>query len=67
MAKIVYGQMPAPRQKLGCKSPSAEINFLCKSPGVRGGMVMDEIDTCISFPKNDGGHTRFTDNDTSEK
>ena len=58
MAKIVYRQMPAPwklpqqmpapRQKLECKSPRVGANFWCKSPGVRGGrMVMDEIDTCI--------------------
>ena len=57
IANIVYRQMPAPqelsqqipapRQKLGCKSPRVGANFWCKSPGVRGGMVMDEIDTCI--------------------
>ena len=47
MAKIVYRQMPAPRdlfpkipatgQKLGCKSPRVGENFRCKSPGVRRG------------------------------
>ena len=47
MAKIVYCQMPAPRdlpqdipapgQKLGCKSLRVGANFRCKSPGVRGG------------------------------
>ena len=58
MAKIIYRQMLAPRdvfqqilapgQKLGCKSPRVGANFWCKSPGVHaGGMVMDEIDTCI--------------------
>ena len=57
MARIVYKQMPAPRelsqqilatgQKLGCKSPRVGANFWCKCPGVREGMVMDEIDTCI--------------------
>ena len=57
MAKIVYRQVPLesypnksppPGQKLGCKSPRVGANFWCKSPGVRGGgMVMDEIDTCI--------------------
>ena len=56
MAKIVYRQMPAPRelsqqippgQKVGCKSPWMGANFWSKSPAVRGGMVMDEIDTCI--------------------
>ena len=48
MAKIVYRQMPAPRelpqqipapgQKLGCKSPRGA-NVWCKSPGVRGGQI----------------------------
>ena len=57
MAKIVYRQMPAhrepsqqipaPRQKLGCKSPWVGANFWCRSLGVHGGMVMDELDTCI--------------------
>ena len=58
MAKIVYRQMPAPWelsqqipapwQNLGFKSSRVGANFLCKFPGVRGGgMVMDEIDTCI--------------------
>ena len=56
MAKIVYRQMPAawelpqqipPRQKLGCRSPRVGANFWCKSSGVQGGMVMDEIDTFI--------------------
>ena len=61
MAKIVYGQMPAPRelsqqipargQNLGCKSPKVGANFWYKSPGVRGGMVMDETDTCIKKEK----------------
>ena len=47
MAKIVYRQMPAPRelpqqipapgQKLGCKSPRVGANFWCKSSGVSGG------------------------------
>ena len=47
MGKIVCKQMPAPRelpqqipapgQKLGCKSPRVGENFWCKSPGVRGG------------------------------
>ena len=68
MAKIVYRQMPTPRelsqqipaqgQNLGFKSPRVRANFWCKSPGVRrgggGGVVMDEIDTCImaSVPQN---------------
>ena len=57
MAKIVYRQIPtlrelpqqisAPGQKLGCKRPRMGSNFWCKSPGLRGGMVVDEIDTCI--------------------
>ena len=53
MAKIVYRQMPTPLnypnkspQKLACKSPWVGANF-CKSPGVREGMIMDEIGTCI--------------------
>ena len=59
MAKIVYRQMPDPRelsqqiptpgQKLGCKGPRVGANCWCKSPGVRGGVVMDEIDTCIMY------------------
>ena len=65
MSKIVYRQMPAPRelsqqipappeQKLGCKSPRVGANVWCKSPGVRGEMVMDEIDTIIAvFRKKD--------------
>ena len=55
MEKNVYGQMPAPRElsqqiplaKARMQKPMVGANFLCKSPGVRGGMVMDEIDTCI--------------------
>ena len=57
MANMVYRQMPAPRelpqqipapgQKLGCKSPRVGANFRCRSSGVRGGMVMGEIGTCI--------------------
>ena len=57
MANIVYRQMPTPRelpqqiptpeQKLGCKSHRVGVNVWCKSPGVCGEMVMDEIDTCI--------------------
>ena len=37
-----------PGQKLGWKSPMVGANFWCKPLGVRGGMVMDEIDTCIT-------------------
>ena len=51
-------QIPAPGQKLGCKSPRAGANVWCKSPGLRaggGGVVMDETDTCITF-----GVSRFT-------
>ena len=29
------------------QKPQGGANFWCKSPGVRRGMVMDEIDTCI--------------------
>ena len=38
---------PPPPAKLGCKSLRVEANFWCKSPGVRGGMVMAKIDSCI--------------------
>ena len=41
-------QIPIPGQTLGCKSPRVGANFWCKSPGVRRGMVKDEIDTCIT-------------------
>ena len=58
MANIIYRQMPAPRempqqipahgQKLGSKSPKVGQKFWYKSEGVSGGgIVMDEIDTCI--------------------
>ena len=57
MAKIVYRQMPATRElsqeipapwaKARMQKPQGGTNFWCKSPGVRGGMVMDETDTCI--------------------
>ena len=58
MAKIVYRQMPAPqellqqmpspRAKARTQKPQGGDNFWCKSPGVRGGMVMDEIDTYVT-------------------
>ena len=39
--------IPAPEQKLGCKSPRVVANFLCNSPGVLGGgIVMAKIDSC---------------------
>ena len=37
----------APRHFLLCKSPGAGHTFWCKSPGVPGGMVTGQIDTCI--------------------
>ena len=40
---------PPPRLMLGCKSPQGGTNFLCKSLGVPGSMVMDEIDMCNTF------------------
>ena len=43
---------PPPGQKLGCESPRVGANFWCKSPGVRGGVAMDEIDTCIMLLAN---------------
>ena len=57
MANIVYRQMSAPRelpqqippgQKLGCKSPRVGQIFGANFRGCAGGMVMDEIDTCIT-------------------
>ena len=58
MAKIVYGQMPAPqelpqqmpapRAKSRMQKPQGGSKFLVQIlGGERGGMVMDEIDTCI--------------------
>ena len=59
MAKIDYRQMPAPRElsqqipapwtNARIQKPQGGGNFLCKSLGVHGGMVMDEIDTCITY------------------
>ena len=40
---------PSSGQKLRCKSPRVGANFSCKSQGVCGGMVMDEINTCINY------------------
>ena len=59
MAKIVYRQMPAPRdlpqqisapgRKLGCKSPEVEVDFRYNPRGCVGeGMVMAKIDSCIT-------------------
>ena len=59
MATIVYRQMPDPRElsqqipsplpgaKARMEKPQGGGKFLVKIPGVREGMVMDEIDTCI--------------------
>ena len=58
MAKIVYRQMPtprelpqqmpAPRAKARRQKPQGGGKFLVQIPGgAQGGMVMDEIDTCI--------------------
>ena len=59
MAKIVCRQMPAPRElsqqiptpgpKARTRKPQGGGNFFMQIPGVHGGMVMDEIDTCITF------------------
>ena len=38
---------PHPRAKAKMQKPQGGANFWSKSSGVRGGMVMDEIDTCI--------------------
>ena len=59
MAKIVDRQMPAPRElsqqipapraKARMQKPQSGGKFLVQiSGGVRGEVVMDEIDTCIS-------------------
>ena len=56
MAKIVYRQMPAPRElsqqipppaKARMQKPQGGGTFLVQIPGGARGMVMDEIDTCI--------------------
>ena len=48
MAKIVYSQMPAPRQ-LSQQIPAPQAKARMQKPQgeCAGGMVMDEIDTCI--------------------
>ena len=61
MAKIVYRQMPAPRElsqqmpasraKARMQKPQGGANVCCQSQGCvggGGGMIMDEIDTCIA-------------------
>ena len=59
MAKIVYRQMrasrelsqqiPTPRAKARMHKPHGGGKFLVQIPGgARGGVVMDEIDTCIT-------------------
>ena len=63
MAKIVCRQMPAPRElsqqipappppaKGRMQKPQGGDKYLVQIPGgARGGMVMDEIDTCIKWP-----------------
>ena len=58
MANIVYRQVPAPRElpqqipapraKVLMQKPQGGGKFLVQIPeGARGGMVMDETDTCI--------------------
>ena len=65
MAKIVCRQMPASRElsqqipapwaKARMQKPQGGDKFLVQSPGgARGGMVMDEIDTCIRNEWNRG-------------
>ena len=41
-------KVPAPVEKLGCKSPKVGANFQSKSLGVRGGMVVAKLDGCIN-------------------
>ena len=62
MAKIVYRQMPAPRElsqqilapraKARMQKPQGGGKFLVQIPGGARGMVMDEIDTCIKLMKD---------------
>ena len=57
MAKIFYRQMPALRdlfqqipvhgQKLAGQKPRSGGRFSMQIPGVRGGMIMAKIDSCI--------------------
>ena len=57
MAKIVYRQMPAPwelsqqipRANARMQKPQGGGKFLVQISGGAQGMVMDEIDTCITF------------------
>ena len=59
MANIVYGTNarpsgaaptnPRPRAKAWMQKPQGGGKFLVQIPGVRGGMVMDEIDACITY------------------
>ena len=65
MAKIVYRQMPAPREvsqqihasrtKARMQKPQGGGKFLVKIPGGARGMVIDEIDTCISIDERELG------------
>ena len=58
MTKIVYRQMPTPQElpqqiptplaKARMQKPLGRGKFLKEIPGGAQGMVMDEIDTCIS-------------------
>ena len=59
MAKIVYRQMPAPRElplqmpalqaKARMQKPQGGGKCLVQIPGGARGVVMDEIDTCITL------------------
>ena len=40
---------PAPGHFLLCKSPGLGTHFGAKAPGCPGGMVTDQIDTCITI------------------
>ena len=42
-------QIPASRQKLGCKAPGWGQSFGVNPRGARGEMAMDAIDTCITL------------------
>ena len=48
MAKIVYGQMPAPWAKAWIQKPQGGGKFLVQIPVGARGMVMAKIDSCIN-------------------
>ena len=56
----VSQQIPAPQAKAGMQKPQGGGKVLVQIPGgARGGMVMDEIDTCIIVSNNNRLYTNF--------